>query len=421
MMSRVFLLTTLLTTLVADAATGGMRCNPEDRYSAEDEETAEGQTGKLFDNNVDLYWRMYDSWDEGTCIELWFQNVGDPMVGYWFDVTWDTDITTIHHMDAAALDVWSDGESTVSPDASEELANGDSFIAVYCIEPIAEPIAFTANRGETLTDTTSTAATTGVAGTSGTTGVAGTPTTGTGATLGTPTTVVTEPEFTGPGLFGTVADDTHSFLLTWEQTSESEDEACFDLTVGNLTPNEFTDWELIVHLDERVQLTQVSDAFRGRLDRPDELTVSPSAGTATFPAYANATGNMCWTPIASPIQLEATWVDLGRDEDVVTPPVVDDPSDGQGSTGTGGPFTDTMPPGISNVRHELSDSGATLDIVFETSETATGQVCDSSLFCKYTTTSGLTHVVSFPYSGDTYTIIATDRSGNTRELGPFQF
>lgn len=93
--------------------------------------------GSLEDGDLAVYWRHYDAWDQGACVELLLRNQGTSSVRV-SEISLLASDSFTYWADAGGATFWPDGaEITIWPD-STSLSGGGIRRMYYCAEPAAE-------------------------------------------------------------------------------------------------------------------------------------------------------------------------------------------------------------------------------------------------------------------------------------------
>jgi hypothetical protein len=327
----------------------------------------ENAVGVLSADGFRVEWEWYDPWDGGTCARVRVVNTGRPVVWWTIDLTMSEPFGDVTHRDPADGMFLSGDVLSLSPAESGALDRGGRATYYYCAEPRSWPTSMVV---EAVSEDG-----------------------------------VEDP--TGPEAFGTLVDRGGDVGLTWTRRSDD----CIDLTLVNLTSQVLTAWDLRAALSAPSALTGGAGFFPV-VEGGDDLRLRPTAVSGDVEPHGAVSGRVCLADPVDLSDLRASYtLSAPADPDPVDPDPVDPDPDP----------TDDTPPFVRNIKGQLIQNDTEIEISFVTDEPATGLVCDSQLRCEWTQTDGTSHRVELPYRADVYTIRVTDRSGNSREIGPIQF
>ena len=386
-MTRLSLLLVAASAITARADIGYMGCRPLDEATVTETNAGLSATtdtptsGVLQQDDLVVRWAWRDSWDTGTCIDFEISNRGAPLTSWAIDVVLDQPVTTF--VDESSNAFVAGEVITITQGADATLGSFERVTSWACVEPYVVPVGLFAfgQRGDDPR--------------------------------------YTDPEVMhGPRNLDAILDPNGQLLVMWSQDGYSTtEEICYDVQVANCTPYVMSEWRAQLGVNDELDLAAAEYGMYFAQLSDMHLQAAPTEHNYALPPFGNAEGRIC---LHEPVDLLTVASTYDLSEAPEPPSPFDHHDDHDHDHDDDDPDDDHVAPVVSAVEGIRLDAD-TLRIAFNTNEASTSMVCDSGLRCVYSRTTGNSHVVELEYTGDWYTIHATDLAGNTTEVGPFQF
>lgn len=106
-------------------------------------EVGEGR-GRFDEGPFTIYWRWYDTWEQGTCVQIDVRNNGDTLS--WWDLTLDLDQPLTQWTYESGAFFWPEGDQLlIEPESSGSFSRRATKKFNYCAEPRAAIVGATVN------------------------------------------------------------------------------------------------------------------------------------------------------------------------------------------------------------------------------------------------------------------------------------